>query len=157
MKSESGVSQLCPTLCNPMDCSLPGSSVHGIFQARLLEWAAIAFSRGCSQPRDRIQVSCTADRRLTIWATREALKMWYIYIMDNYSAIERNEIPFAATQMNGEIIMLSEVSQRKTNIIWYHLCMESKIWHKWTCAQNRNRLTDTEKCMVSNGEEGGIT
>ena len=43
--------------------------------------------------------------------------MWYIYIMDNYSAIERNEIPFAATQMNGEIIMLSEVSQRKTNII----------------------------------------
>ena len=44
-KSESEVAQSCPTLCNPMDCSLPGSSVHGIFQARVLEWGAIAFSR----------------------------------------------------------------------------------------------------------------
>ena len=43
---------LCPTLCNLMDCSLPGSSVHGILQARILEWVAISFSRGSSQPRD---------------------------------------------------------------------------------------------------------
>ena len=43
VKSESEVAQLCPTLCNPMDCSPPGSSVHGIFQARVLEWDAIAF------------------------------------------------------------------------------------------------------------------
>ena len=46
MKSESEVTQLCPSLCDPMDCSLPGSSVHGIFQARVLEWGAIAFSVG---------------------------------------------------------------------------------------------------------------
>ena len=45
VKSGSEVAQLCPTLCDPMDCSLPGSSVHGIFQARVLEWGAIAFSR----------------------------------------------------------------------------------------------------------------
>ena len=44
VKSESEVAQSCPTLCDPMDCSLPGSSIHGIFQARVLEWAAIAFS-----------------------------------------------------------------------------------------------------------------
>ena len=44
----SEVAQLCPTLCNPMDCSLPGFSVHGIFQARVLEWVAISFSRGSS-------------------------------------------------------------------------------------------------------------
>ena len=44
VKSESEVAQLCPTLSNPMDCSLAGSSVHGIFQARVLEWGAIAFS-----------------------------------------------------------------------------------------------------------------
>ena len=44
VKSESEVAQLCPTLSNPMDCSLPGSSIHGIFQARVLEWVAIAFS-----------------------------------------------------------------------------------------------------------------
>ena len=45
------VAQLCLILCNPMDCSLPGSSVHGILQARILEWVAIPFSRGASQPR----------------------------------------------------------------------------------------------------------
>ena len=43
---------MCPTLCDPMDCSLPGSSIHGIFQARVLEWVAISFSRGSSQPRE---------------------------------------------------------------------------------------------------------
>ena len=47
-KSESEVTQLCLTLCNPVDCSLPGSSIHGIFQARVLEWVAISFSRGSS-------------------------------------------------------------------------------------------------------------
>ena len=52
--------------------SLPGSSVHGIFQARILEWVAISFSRGSSQPRDWIWVSCIAVRCFTIWATREA-------------------------------------------------------------------------------------
>ena len=56
-----------------MDCSLPGSSVHGLFQARVLKWVAISFSRGSSQPRDRTQVSCIAGRCFTIWATREAL------------------------------------------------------------------------------------
>ena len=57
--SESEVTQSCPTLCDPMDCSLPGSSVHRIFQARVLEWVAISFSRGSSQPRDRTQVRQT--------------------------------------------------------------------------------------------------
>ena len=52
-ESESEVAQSCPTLCDPMDDSLPGSTVHGIFQARILEWAAISFSRGSSQPRDQ--------------------------------------------------------------------------------------------------------
>ena len=56
-----------------MDCSLPGSSVHGIFQARILEWVAISFSRWSSQPRDRTWVSRVVGRRITIWATREAL------------------------------------------------------------------------------------
>ena len=51
------VAQSCPTLCNPMDCTLPGSSVHGISQASLLEWVAISFSRGSSQPRDWTRVS----------------------------------------------------------------------------------------------------
>ena len=50
--------QLCPSLCNPMDCSLPGSFFHAILQAKILEWVAIPFSRGSSQPRDQTCVSC---------------------------------------------------------------------------------------------------
>ena len=69
VKSE--VAQSCPILCDPIDCSLPGSSVHGIFQAIVLEWVAISFSRGSSQPRARTRVSHIVDRRFTIWATRE--------------------------------------------------------------------------------------
>ena len=53
------VTQLCPTLCDPMDCSPPASSVYGILQAGILEWVAIPFSRGSSQPRNQTQVSCT--------------------------------------------------------------------------------------------------
>ena len=74
-EKESEVSQSCPTLCDPMDCSLPGSSVHGIFQTRILEWVATSFSRGSSQPRDRTHVSCVsciAGRFFTHWAMGEA-------------------------------------------------------------------------------------
>ena len=65
----SEVAQSCPTLCDPMECSLLGSSVHGIFQARKLEWVTISFSRGSSQPRDWTWFSCIAGRFFTIWAT----------------------------------------------------------------------------------------
>ena len=69
VKGESEVTQSCPTLCDLMDCSLPGSSVHGIFQARILEWVSIAFSRGSSRPSNQTWVSGTANRHFTIWAT----------------------------------------------------------------------------------------
>ena len=66
------VIQSCPTLCDPMDCSLPGSSVHGVLQARILEWVAMPSSRGSSQPKDWTQVSCIKGRFFIIWATRES-------------------------------------------------------------------------------------
>ena len=91
VKNESEVAQSCPTLSDPMDCSLPGSSVHGIFQARALEWGAIAFF---------------------------IKKRWYLYIMEYYSATMKNEImPFAETWMDLVIITLNERSQKKTNIL----------------------------------------
>ena len=71
-ESESEVTQSCPTLCDPMDCSLPDSSLHGILQARVLEWVAISFSRGSSRPRDRTRVSCIPGRCFNLWANREA-------------------------------------------------------------------------------------
>ena len=63
------VIQSCLTLCNPTDCSPPGSLVYGILQARILEWIIITFSRGSSWPRDWTWVSCIAGRFFTIWAT----------------------------------------------------------------------------------------
>ena len=78
---ESEVAQLSPTLCDPMDCSPPGSSIHGILQARVLEWVAISFSRGSSQPMDRTPVSHTTGRLFTVWATGEALVIqWMLAI-----------------------------------------------------------------------------
>ena len=68
------VSQSCPTLCHPMDCSLPGSSVCGISPARVLECTAISFYRGSSWPRDRTCVSCIGMQILYCWAT------WEVYI-----------------------------------------------------------------------------
>ena len=59
------IAKLCLTLCDPMDCSLPGSSVHGILQARVLEWVAMLSSRASSQPRDQTWVSCMAGRFFT--------------------------------------------------------------------------------------------
>ena len=63
--------QSCPTLFNPVDCSLPGSSVHGILQARILEWVAVSFSRGSSQGLNPCTLHCRGF--FTIWATREVL------------------------------------------------------------------------------------
>ena len=69
------VAQLCLTLCDPMDYSLPGFSVHGISQARILEWVAISFSRASSWPKDQTLascVSCITDGFFTHWAIGEA-------------------------------------------------------------------------------------
>ena len=63
----SEVAQSCPTLCNPVDCSPSSSSVHGILQARILEWVAISFSRGPSWPRDQTQVSRITGRHFNLW------------------------------------------------------------------------------------------
>ena len=61
-----------------MDCSLPGSSVHGILQARILEWVAIPSSRGSSQPKDPTQVSCLAGRFFTTESPRKHIYSWYV-------------------------------------------------------------------------------
>ena len=69
MESESEVAQLCLTLSNPMDCSLPGSSIHGIFQARVLEWCVIAFSH----LYDEVSIKTQKD---TVWRTSTLVNMW---------------------------------------------------------------------------------
>ena len=96
--SETEVTQLCPTLVDPMDCSLPGSCIHGIFQARVLEWVAISFSRVSSWPMDRIQVSHIAGRHFIIWATREALFLGALVDSYNTKRAEAFRLGFAYIQ-----------------------------------------------------------
>ena len=86
------VAQLCPTFCDPMGYSLPGSSVHGILQARILKWVAIPFFRGSSWPRDQTWVSLIAGRFFTIWATREALFNIQKSIIFQYISFWKSEI-----------------------------------------------------------------
>ena len=75
--------QLCPTLCDPMDCSLPGSSVHGIFQARILEWVAISYSWGSSRPKDQSCFSCVS-----------CIGRWILYHWVTWKFWESYETPF---------------------------------------------------------------
>ena len=70
------VAQLCLILCNPMDCSPPGPSVHEISQARMLEWVAISSSRGSSQPSSQTHVFCIGRWILYHWATRKAILLY---------------------------------------------------------------------------------
>ena len=79
-----------------MDCSPPGSSVHGIFQARTLEWAAISSSRGSSQPSDQTRVSCFADRRFTIWAPMEALRILCKCLQEKKRGFPFNSLTYEA-------------------------------------------------------------
>ena len=85
------VTQLCPTLCDPMDYT-----VHGILQARILEWVAFPFSRGLSQFRDQTQVSHIAERLFTSWTTREALP--YLSISIHYFLLQ-GSIPFVSIHL----------------------------------------------------------
>ena len=117
------VSKFCLILCNPMDCSPPGSSVHGISQARIHEWVAISFSRRSSQPRDRPHDSCIGRQSLTAEPPGKAT-------MEYYSAIKRDEIwvictgSFPEMQMDLQSVTHSEVSQKEKNKyhILTHVC-----------------------------------
>ena len=84
------VIQSCPTFCDPMDYSMPGSSVHGILQARILEWVALPFSRGSSWPRDWSQVSHTGDRFFTIWVKSytDMVKKNFFQLFIQYIVVE---------------------------------------------------------------------
>ena len=117
------VTQSNPTLCNPMDCSLPVSSVHGIIQARILAWVSISHSRGSSWPRGRSCMCCTSRWILYHCAT------WEAFAMEYYSAIKRNKTGSSvAMQMNLESVIQNEVSQKEKNKYWIlaHIYMESR-------------------------------
>ena len=113
----SKVSQSCLTLWDPMKSSLPGSSVHRIFQARILEWVAISFSRGSSQTRNWTGVYCIAGRFFTNWATRKAeseswtikkAEPWRIDAFELWCWRRHLRVPWTARRANQSI--LKEIS-----------------------------------------------
>ena len=127
-ESESEVAQSCPTLCDPMDCSPPGSSVHGIFQARLLEWVAISFSSRSSQPRDRTRVSHMAGRRFTNYILiREylpTLKSWG-YFLHLQNILFLFSLTFKPTIQESLVLSLGrenplekEMATHSSNLAW---------------------------------------
>ena len=109
LKVEVKVTQSCPTLCHPMDYA-----VHGILQARILEWVAFPFSRGSSWPRDRSQVSRFAGRSFTSWATREAQEYWSgqpIPWPRNCTGVSRIAVGFFTNWAIREALFSFQVSQ----------------------------------------------
>ena len=125
--------QLCPPLCDPMDCSPPDSSVHGIFQVRILEWVAISFFRGSSQPKDRTWLSCTAGRSFTDLG---------------YSIIKRME--FCHLQQHGWTRrVLSLMKQRQI------LYVVTPIWNLIKCCITRRKQTYRQQTSGYHSREVG--
>ena len=125
--SEVLVTQLCPTLCDPMDYSPPGSFVLGILQARTLEWAANSLSRGSSQFRNWTQVFCIVGRFFTIWVTGETLYIQGFLSIDigegngnplQYSCLENS----VAKEPDGLLSMGSHSRTRLTRLRM-HACI----------------------------------
>ena len=110
------VSQSCPTLCDPMDYT-----VHGILQARILEWIAFPFSRGSSQPRDQTQVSHMADGFLTSWATRETMN---ILLLTNFIAsfVISNLLFHLIEEYWVSAMCLTVLSAEQVIIVTIHIC-----------------------------------
>ena len=107
-EGEGEVAQLCPTLCDPMDCNLPGFSIHGILQARILEWVTISFSRGSSWPRDWTRASSIGGRRFNLWATREAPTTYKV--MSKWSIVRNvvlsvvNKLTYTSVQFSCSVM-----------------------------------------------------
>ena len=125
------VTQSFPTLCDPMDCSPPGSSVHGILQARILEWLAICFSRESSRPRDRTQVSCIADGFFTIWATREALLLVHYY---SPSVLQWKELRLRKVACPGSHNWVAGSGHELVSVRLQSSCCIIWKYSSWTCA-----------------------
>ena len=101
---ESEITQTYLTLCDPMDCSSPGSSIHGIFQAIVLEWVAISFSGGSSRSRDQTQVSRIVDRHFTFWITKEVYQGHQPWIFIGRSGAEAEATILWAPDEKSQLI-----------------------------------------------------
>ena len=125
------ITQSCPTLRDTMDCNTPGSSVHTILQARILEWVAILFSRESSRPRDPTQVSLIADRFFTIWATREAnLKVWVIMSQCRFIISCNKCTTLVCGMLVGEAVWMEEIYRNSQYFLISFAVNLKLLWRK---------------------------
>ena len=120
------VVQLCLTICDPMDYNLPGSSVHGICQARILEWVAISFLRGSSQPRDQTCVSCTGRPILYHRTTRGALILRELQFK-TLKALQGQDWGYVGGCKMGKGCQKVQASSYKINILGYNINRVSMV------------------------------
>ena len=152
------VAQACPTLCNPMDCSPPGSSVHGILQAWIQEWVAISLSRGSSQPRNQSWVSCFAGGCFTAWATREAhvrlprrFNIWICQAWDSFAfSVTNFWVKFGHFCYSEYLDWATELNWKRLpqgNFLCFHWkCICSSLWkrlkvYKWASGRGQTSLS----------------
>ena len=108
------------TLCDPVDCSPPGSSVHGILQARILEWVAMPSSRESRQPRNRTQISCIAGGFFTIWSTCIKLhNTGWQYTALTYSFPNSEPVLCSVSSSNCCFLTRIQASQEADKVVWY--------------------------------------
>ena len=127
------VTRSCLTIWDPVDCSPPGSSVHGILQARMLEWVATSFSRGSYQPWDWTcisRVSCVHRQILYHWATREALHTLYIYIHTAAAAKSLQSCPTLCNPIDGSPLCSSVPGILQARTLEWVAIFFSNAW-KW--------------------------
>ena len=121
-----------------MDCSLPGPSVHGIFQARILEWVAISFSRGSSQPRDWTWVSLIVGRRFTVWSTRE-MNRWLVWILDHVDLLTQGLGRASSGKILGNLnssYLLTELYQGSTETLYRPIHMRGSFSIPWETVED---------------------
>ena len=125
----SEVAQSCLTLCDPMDCSLSGSSAHGIFQARVLEWIAISFSRGSSQPRNQTRVSRIAGRRFAVSSVKFgkfldiifSKNFFYIILFSFCDFSDMKDTSLLSCTSNTLLVIYSAFQIRKFSLICHQV------------------------------------
>ena len=147
--------RLKPTRC-PRPWGSPGKNTgvgcHFLHPDKTIIWKdtciSVFIAALLTIAKTRKQPKCPSTGE---WVT----KRWYIYTVEFCSAIKKNETQFAATWMDLGIMILNEVRKGKTNTMWYHLYMESKIWHKWTCEWNKHRLTERTDLWLTRGRRAG--
>ena len=147
------------TLCDSLDCSLPGSSVHGILQVRILEWVAISFFRGSSRLRNQTRVSCIAGRFFTNWATREAPILSLIGAQ-LWATVVHSLILKKKTQPDWTLALSGHETSRRAIVIVLiitniHPLLSAKSWAKqFTCFISFN-LHSNPKLLLPLSLRGG--